>query len=148
MAKTAFVTPNDNSGTTVSFAGQEYKCTDLTWSKTDITATDEIDTSTLDQAAGETVNTQPRPLVGNTGGDTGWSLTFNYFGNTPIEDGSSGPVVVSGNVQITGNGTCTDSSITATRNEVITGSATIRLDRPDTQALKATLKKTDDGSKK
>ena len=131
MATTSYITPHDGSGTTVSFAGQTYKATSLTWTVNDISSDDNIDTSTLDQIKGEEVNSQPRPLIGDSGSDTGWELSFDYIGNTPITDGATGAVSVTGGVTISGNGTCTSSSVTAAVNDVVRGNATIRLDRPE-----------------
>lgn len=131
MATTSYITPHDNTGTIVSFAGQTYKATSLTWTVNDISSDDNIDTSTLDQITGEEVNSQARPLIGDSGSDTGWELSFDYIGNVPITDGSEGAVSVTGGVTINGNGTCTSSSVTATVNDVVRGNATIRLDRPD-----------------
>ena len=131
MATTSYITPHDGSGTVVSFLGQTYKATSLTWTVNHITSDDNIDTSTLDQIKGEEVNSQPRPLIGDSGNDTGWEVSFDYIGNTPITDGSEGAFAVTGGVTISGNGTCTSSSVTATVNDVVCGNATIRLDRPD-----------------
>ena len=131
MATTSYITPHDSSGTTVSFAGQVYKATSLTWTVNDISSDDNIDTSTLDQVTGEEVNSQPRPLIGDSGSDTGWELSFDYIGNTPITDGSTGAVSVTGGCTISGTGTCTSSSVTLAVNDVVRGNATIRLDRPE-----------------
>lgn len=131
MATTSYITPHDGSGTTVSFAGQTYKATSLTWTVNDISSDDNIDTSTLDQIKGEEVNSQPRPLIGDSGSDTGWEISFDYIGNTPITDGAEGAVSVTGGVTISGNGTCTSSSVTLAVNDVVRGNATIRLDRPE-----------------
>ena len=127
---TTYITPHDGSGTVVSFGGETYKATSLTWTKNDISSDDNIDTSTLDQITGEEVAFQARPLIGDSGSDTGWEISFDYIGNAPIEDGASGAVSVSGGVSITGNGTCTSSSVTLAVNDVVRGNATIRLDRP------------------
>lgn len=131
MATTSYITPHDSTGTIVSFAGQTYKATSLTWTVNDISSDDNIDTSTLDQITGDEVNSQPRPLIGDSGSDTGWELSFDYIGNVPITDGAAGAVSVTGGVSISGNGTCTSSSVTATVNDVVRGNATIRLDRPE-----------------
>ena len=130
MATTSYITPHDGSGTVVSFLGQTYKATSLTWTVNDITSDDNIDTSTLDQIKGEEVNSQPRPLIGDSGNDTGWEVSFDYIGNVPISDGLEGSLAVSGGVEITGNATCTSSSVTLAVNDVVRGSATLRLERP------------------
>lgn len=131
MATTNYITPHDNTGTIVSFAGNTYKATSLTWTVNDISSDDNIDTSTLDQVTGEEVNSQARPLIGDSGSDTGWEISFDYIGNVPITDGEEGAVSVTGGVTINGNGTCTSSSVTLAVNDVVRGNATIRLDRPD-----------------
>lgn len=135
MATTTYTTPHDGSGTTVTFNDVEYKATSLTWTVNDITSDDNIDTSTLDQTKGEEVNSQPRPLIGDSGNDTGWEISFDYIGNVPITDGLEGALVVTGGVSITGNATCTSSSVTLAVNDVVRGSATLRLDRPDPNAF-------------
>ena len=130
MAITSFVTPHDGAGTVLTFNGNTYSVTDLTWSKSDIASDNNIDTSTLDQVTGEEINYQPAPLIGDTGSETGWSLQFNYIGNEPIEDGTEGTISVTGGVSISGNAYCTESSVTAAVNDVVRGSATLRLERP------------------
>jgi len=131
MATTSYITPHDSSGTTVSFGGQTYKATSLTWTVNDISSDDNIDTSTLDQVTGEEVNSQARPLIGDSGSDTGWEISFDYIGNVPITDGAEGAVSVTGGCSISGTGTCTSSSVTLAVNDVVRGNATIRLDRPE-----------------
>ena len=131
MASTTYKTPHDGQGTVVSFAGTTYKATGLTFSKSDISSDDNIDTSTLDQVEGTEINSQARPLIGDSGSDTGWELSFDYIGNAPIDDGSAGALSVTGGITISGNGTCTASSVTLAVNDVVRGNATIRVDRPE-----------------
>lgn len=130
MAKTTYITPHDSNGTTVSFNNQTYKATGLTWTVNDISSDDNIDTSTLDQKKGEELNYQERPLIGDTGSDTGWEVSFDYIGNIPITDGLESNLTVEGGVAINGNATCTSSSVTLAVNDVVRGSATLRLERP------------------
>ena len=130
MAITNYVTPHDGSGTTVSFAGQTYKATNLTYSKSDIASDNNIDTSTLDQVEGEEVNYQAAPLIGDSGSETGWTVSFDYIGNAPIEDATEGDLLVSGGISITGTAYCTESSVTLSVNDVVRGSATLRVERP------------------
>lgn len=134
MAKTTYVTPHDGSGTVVTFKDVTYKATGLTFSKSDISSDDNIDTSTLDQKETEEVNYQPRPLIGDSGSDTGWELTFDYIGNEPIEDGVEGVISVTGGITVSGTGTCTASSVTVAVNDVVRGNATIRVERPEADA--------------
>ena len=131
MAKTTYRTPHDVSGTVVTFNDVAYKATGLTFSKSDISSDDNIDTSTLDQVVGDDVNYQPRPLVGDSGSDTGWELSFDYIGNEPIQDGLEATISVTGGITVNGTGTCTASSVTLAVNDVVRGNATIRVERPD-----------------
>lgn len=131
MAKTTYVTPHDGSGTVVTFNQITYKATGLTFSKSDISSDDNIDTSTLDQKTNEEVNFQPRPLIGDSGSDTGWELTFDYIGNEPIADGLEAAISVTGGITVSGTGTCTASSVTVAVNDVVRGNATIRVERPE-----------------
>ena len=134
MAKTNYITPHDGSGTIVTFNEVTYKATGLTFSKSDISSDDNIDTSTLDQIEGQEINYQPRPLIGDSGSDTGWELSFDYIGNEPIQDGLEASISVTGGITITGTGTCTASSVTLAVNDVVRGNATIRVDRPEGSA--------------
>ena len=131
MAKTTYRTPHDVSGTVVTFNDVAYKATGLTFSKSDISSDDNIDTSTLDQTTGQEVNYQPRPLIGDSGSDTGWELSFDYIGNEPIQDGLEATISVTGGITVNGTGTCTASSVTLAVNDVVRGNATIRVERPD-----------------
>ena len=131
MAKTTYRTPHDVSGTVVTFNDVAYKATGLTFSKSDISSDDNIDTSTLDQIEGTEVNYQPRPLIGDSGSDTGWELSFDYIGNEPIQDGLEATISVTGGITVNGTGTCTASSVTLAVNDVVRGNATIRVERPD-----------------
>ena len=131
MPKTNYITSHDNTGTIVQFGGVTYKATGLTFSKSDISSDDNIDTSTLDQITGQEVNYQPRPLIGDSGSDTGWELSFDYIGNEPITDGLEDTISVTGGITVSGTGTCTASSVTLAVNDVVRGNATIRVDRPE-----------------
>lgn len=120
------VTPHD-SGTTVVFAGTTYTVTNVSISYSDVSgATDRIDVSHLGQTTGETMLTQARPLKGSGTGETGKEVSFDYIGTTQLAGGTSGSFVV-GSFVTGATATVVSSSVTFAMNDVIRGSATVRV---------------------
>ena len=121
------VTPHDAPGTTVVFSGSTYTVTNVSISYSDVSgATDRIDVSHLGQTTGETMLTQARPLKGSATGETGKEVSFDYIGTTQLAGGTSGSFVVGS--YITGaTATVVSSSVTFAMNDVIRGSATVRV---------------------
>jgi hypothetical protein len=121
------VTPHDAPGTTVVFSGSTYTVTNVSISYSDVSGqTDRIDISHLGQTTGETMLTQARPLKGSATGETGKEVSFDYIGTTQLAGGTSGSFVVG--TYITGaTATVVSSSVTLAMNDVIRGSATVRV---------------------
>lgn len=121
------VTPHD-SGTTVSFAGANYTVTNIVYNLTDVNANDTIDISHLGQTTGAAVLTQSRPLKGSAT-DTGREVQFDFIGNTPIVDGATGTLTITGGLALSAAATVSSSSVTLAVNDVVKGSATLKVAR-------------------
>jgi hypothetical protein len=114
-----------SQGTTVSFGGSNYTVTSLTLSFSDVSGeTDRIDVSHLGLAVGDDVLTVARPLVGASSGETGKEASFDYIGTAQLVGGTSGSFSAAG---LSGNATVVSSSVTYAVNDVVRGSATIRV---------------------
>jgi len=121
-------TPHAGSGTTFSFAGTSFTVTNITYSLSDVTgATEELDVSHLGLTTGASVLTMKKPLVGSTAGDTGKEITMDYHGSVPVVGGSTGTLTIAGGITYSGVATCSSSSVTATVNEVMKGTATFKV---------------------
>lgn len=122
-------TPHDGSGSTFTFAGMNYTVTNITYTIADNNATDSIDVSHLGQTTGQTVATMSRPLKGSAG-DTGKEVTIDYLTNagaTPITQGASGTLTISGGITLSAAATCKSSSITLAVNDANKGSASFQV---------------------
>lgn len=122
-------TPHDGSGSTFTFAGTNYTVTNITYTIADNNATDSIDVSHLGQTTGQTVATMSRPLKGSAG-DTGKEVTIDYLTNagaTPITQGASGTLVISGGITLSAAATCKSSSVTLAVNDANKGSASFQV---------------------
>jgi hypothetical protein len=121
-------TPHDSSGTTLTVAGSTFTVTSITVNFSDVSGnTDPIDVSHLGQSTGSTILTQKRPLVGSASGETGKELSFDYIGTTQLIGGTTGTYEIAGGVSLSGNCTVVSSSLTLAINDVIRGSATVRI---------------------
>ena len=122
------ITPHDSSGTTFTFAGTGYTVTSITYSITDQAAADQIDVSHLGQTAGSTVLTLSRPLKGSAG-DTGKEVTIEYLASsgTPIAQGATGTLAITGGISLSVTATCKSSSVTLTVNDAVRGSAAFQV---------------------
>jgi hypothetical protein len=120
-------TPHDGSGTTVVFGGSTYTVTNVSISYSDVSGqTDRIDVSHLGQTTGSTMLTQARPLKGSASGETGKEVSFDYIGTSQLVGGTSGAFTVG--TYITGaTATVVSSSVTLAMNDVIRGSASVRV---------------------
>jgi len=123
-------TPHDGSGTTFTFSSVNYTVTNITYTIADNNATDSIDISHLGQTAGQTVRTLTRPLKGSAG-DTGKEVTIDYLTNagaTPIAQGATGTLTITGGITLSGvAATCKSSSITLATNDANKGSASFQV---------------------
>jgi len=121
-------TPHDSSGTTFVFAGTTFTVTNITINFSDVSGqTDRIDISHLGQTTGETMATQKRPLVGSPTGETGKEVSFDYIGTTQLAGGTTGSYSLTGGSSLSGTATIVSSSLTLTVNDVVRGSATVRV---------------------
>jgi hypothetical protein len=122
------VTPHDSSGTTLKIGSQTYTVTGMTVNFSDVSGeTDRIDVSHLGLTTGATMLTVKRPLVGSPTGETGKELSFDYIGTTQLAGGTTGTYAIAGGVSLTGNATVVSSSLVLAVNDVIRGSATVRI---------------------
>lgn len=115
-------------GTTFTFAGTGYTVTSITYSMNNVGGDDTIDISHLGLTTGAEVLSQSRPLSGSAT-DTGREITFDFIGKTPLKDKTTGTLTITGGLAIAAAGTVRTSSITLATNDVIKGSATIRIAR-------------------
>lgn len=121
-------TPHDSSGTAFTFNGVPYTVTSITYSITDQGATDQIDVSHLGQTTGQTVLTMSRPLKGSAG-DTGKEVSIEYLaaGGSPIAQGATGTLTITGGISLSIDATCKSSSVTLTVNDAVRGSAAFQV---------------------
>lgn len=121
-------TPHDSTGTTLTLGSTTYTVTSVTLNFSDVSGeSDRIDVSHLGQTTGATVLTQARPLKGATSGETGKEVSFDYIGSTQLAGGTTGTLTISGGVSLSGAATVLSSSVTLAVNDVIRGSATVRV---------------------
>lgn len=121
-------TPHDSSGTTLTLGSTTYTVTSVTLNFSDVSGeSDRIDISHLGQTTGATVLTQARPLKGATSGETGKEVSFDYIGSTQLAGGTTGTLTIAGGVALSGAATVLSSSVTLAVNDVIRGSATVRV---------------------
>lgn len=121
-------TPHGGSGTTLTFGSTTYTVTSLTVNFSDVSGeSDRIDVSHLGLTAGASVLTVARPLRGATSGETGKEVSFDYIGTTQLLGGTTGTLTIIGGTSISGAATVISSSLTLAVNDVIRGSATIRV---------------------
>ena len=121
-------TPHDSPGTTFVFSGTTFTVTNITVNFSDVSGeTDRIDISHLGQTTGSTMLTQARPLRGSATGETGKEVSFDYIGINQLAGGTTGSYALAGGVSLSGNATIVSSSLTLAINDVIRGSATVRI---------------------
>ena len=118
-------TPHAGAGTTFTFSGTGYTVTNITYSVSDVSG-EELDVSHLGQTTGATVLTMKKPLVGSAGA-TGNEVTMDYHGSVPVAGGTSGTLTITGGIAYSGVATCLSSSVTATVNEILKGTATFKV---------------------
>jgi hypothetical protein len=115
-------------GTTLTFAGTGYTVTNITYSMTDVSAGDTIDVSHLGQTVGSAVATMDRPLKGSAT-DTGREVSIEYLGTSPITDGTTGTLAITGGLSLSAAATVSSSSVTLAVNDAVRGQATFRVAR-------------------
>lgn len=129
----------DSQDTTLTFAGTEYKCTNIQRSTEgggDV-ADQRIDVSTLDLASGSCRVFQEPPLVdcGVGGSDGKTTFTVDFYGSESIPVNTSAALVIQdtsegGATIFTGPATCTSCSTTWAVGELVVGNATFSVDEP------------------
>jgi hypothetical protein len=124
----ATATPHGASGTTLTIGSQAFTVTGITLNFSDVSGeTDRIDVSHLGLSAGSSIVTVKRPLVGSPTGETGKELSFDYIGTTQLAGGTTGTYAIAGGVTLSGVATVVSSSLVLAVNDVIRGSATVRI---------------------
>ena len=119
------------TGTNFSFAGATQTVTSLTYSMTAVGGdAEQIDVSHLGLTTGAAMLSIGKPLAGSTsGGDTGREVSIEYLGASPIADGSTGTLIITGATSLSAAATCVSSSVTLATNEIVRGSATFKVAR-------------------
>jgi hypothetical protein len=121
-------TPHDSPGTGLTIGSSTFTLTSVTVNFSDVSGeSDRIDVSHLGQTTGEEILTQARPLTGSATGETGKELSFDYIGTTQLAGGTTGAYSLTGPVSLSGNATVLSSSVTLAVNDVVRGSATVRI---------------------
>jgi hypothetical protein len=121
-------TPHDSSGSGFTLGATTFTVTSVTLNFSDVSGnTDRIDVSHLGQTTGATILTVARPLRGSATGETGKEVSFDYIGTTQLVGGTTGAYALTGPVALSGNATVLSSSVTLAVNDVVRGSATVRL---------------------
>lgn len=118
-------TGHDGSGTTVTFTGFSGDVTNISYS-TSQAGNNDIDISHLGQTVGEVALSMSRPLLGG-GGDTGKEVQIDFIGSGSLVAGATGTLDITGPFSISGDATCTSTSVTVAVNDVIKGSATFKI---------------------
>ena len=118
------ITPHDSPGTTLVFGGTTFTVTNVTLNYNDVR--DRIDISHLGQTTGEQLASQDAPLVG-TADDTGVEISFDYIGTTELAGNTTGTLTIAGGLSLSRNATVASSNVTLAVNDVIRGSATLRV---------------------
>jgi hypothetical protein len=117
-----------STGVTLAVGGTTFTVTNVTLSFSDVSGvSDPIDVSHLGQSTGSTILTIPKPLKGTSSGETGKEISFDYIGTTQLAGGTTGTYSLGGPITMTGNATVLSSSVTLALQEVVRGSATVRL---------------------
>ena len=119
------------TGTNFTFNMVTYTLTSLTYSMTAVGGdAEQIDVSHLGLTTGAAMLSIGKPLTAATsGGDTGREVSIEYLGASPIVDGSTGTLVISGATTVNAVATVSSSSVTLGVNEIVRGSATFRVAR-------------------
>jgi len=119
------------TGMAFTFGGTPFTVTNFTYSMTAVGGdAEQIDVSHLGLTTGAAMLSIGKPLTASTsGGDTGREVSIDYLGASPITDGSTGSMVVTGPTSLTANATVTSSSVTLATNEIVRGSATFKVAR-------------------
>ena len=121
-------TPHGGSGTTLTLGSSTFTVTSVTLNFSDVSGeSDRIDVSHLGQTTGATVLTVARPLKGSGSGETGKEVSFDYIGTSQLTGGTTGTLTIAGGVTLSGAATVVSSSVTLAVNDVIRGSATVRV---------------------
>ena len=115
------------TGVGITVAGSSFTATNLTVNFSDPNQNDPIDTSHLGLTTGATITTVPRPLKGSPGGETGKEISFDYIGASQLTGGTTGTYSITGPVAMSGDATVISSSVTLAVNDIVRGSATVRV---------------------
>lgn len=116
------------TGVGLTIGSSTYTVTNLTLNFADVSGeTDRINTSHLGLTTGATMTTVARPLKGSETGETGKEISFDYIGTTQLAGGTTGTYAITGPVALSGNATVVSSSLTLALNDIVRGSATVRV---------------------
>jgi hypothetical protein len=116
------------TGVGLTVAGSTFTATNLTINFADVSGeSDRIDTSHLGLTTGAQMTSMARPLKGSGTGETGKEISFDYIGTTQLTGGTTGTYAITGPVAMSGNATVLSSSVTLALNDIVRGSATVRV---------------------
>jgi hypothetical protein len=116
------------TGVGITVGGTVFTATNLTVNFSDVSGeADRIDTSHLALTTGAQMTSVARPLKGSATGETGKEISFDYIGTTQLAGGTTGTYAITGPVSLSGNATVVSSSLTLALNDIVRGSATVRV---------------------
>jgi len=116
------------TGVGLTVGGYTFTATNLTINFADVSGeSDRIDTSHLGLSTGAEMTSMKRPLKGAATGETGKEISFDYIGTTQLAGGTTGTYAITGPVSMSGNATVLSSSVTLALNDIVRGSATVRV---------------------
>ena len=116
------------TGVGLTVGSSTFTVTNLTVNFSDVSGeTDRIDTSHLGLTTGAQMTSVARPLKGTATGETGKEISFDYIGTTQLTGGTTGAYAITGPVALSGNATVVSSSLTLALNDIVRGSATVRI---------------------
>lgn len=117
----------DSQGTTFTFNGNEFKCTNIKKAVAGSSAGDKVDVSTLDLASGSKRVYQDSPLLDDPNKGVAAVVSVSFLGlEEPATDKAY--AIACATLGITGQARCTKYEVEAAVGEVLKGTAEFAID--------------------
>jgi hypothetical protein len=126
----------DSQGTTFTFAGQEFGCTNIKKKVNGSSATDKIDVSTTSLPSGSKRVYQDPPLIEDPNKGVAAIVTVSFLGLEEPPTDKAYPIECA-TLGISGTARCTSYEVEAAVGEVLKGTAEFAIDAPETVAYVA-----------
>ncbi len=117
----------DSQGTTFTFNGAEFKCTNIKKAVSGSSAGDKVDVSTLDLASGSKRVFQDAPLLDDPNKGVAAVVTVTFLGLEEPPTDKAYPIACA-TLGISGNARCTKYDAEAAVGEVLKGTAEFAVD--------------------